>query len=223
MQSASSPPLRTLVPVFGATLKGDLVVPPAARAVVLLALSEGTARAEPNNRRVAALLREAGLATLLLDLLTETEAVVDARTGYLRFDVGLLAQRLAAATEWIGSHPATAGLPVGYLGADTVAAAELVAATRATTVSAVVCRSGRLDLAAHVLGRLNVPTLLIVGGEDRPTLDVNRAAIARLTAECELEVVPGAAHRFEEPGALETATVLARRWFERHLVAAPAS
>lgn len=207
--------------MFGTTLHGDLVVPPTARAVVLLALSGGAARAEPGNWRVAASLRDAGLATLLLDLLTETEAIVDARTGYLRFDIALLAQRLTAATDWIGSHPATARLPVGYLGADTVAAAELVATTRAPAVSAVVCWSGRLDLAAHVLGRLSIPTLLIVGGEDRPTLDVNRTAMARLPAKCALEVVPGAGHRFEEPGALEAATVLARRWFERYLAAAP--
>lgn len=213
-------PSRALVPVAGTTLVGDFSVPAAARALVLLAHGGGTA--QPNHRRVATALGDAGLATLLLGLLTETEDVVDARTAHLRFDVRLLATRLVDATDWVRAQSAASGLSLGYFGASTGAAAALVAAAaRPHAVSAVVSRGGRPDLAADVLEQVRVPTLLIVGGDDPPIVELNREALKRLHVESMLEIVPGAGHLFAEPGALETVTDLARRWFERHLTRPP--
>jgi len=197
-------------------------MPAASRALVLFAQSGDTRPLR--HRGVAAALAEAGLATLLLGLLTETEEVVDASTGHLRFDVPLLATRLVDATDWMRAQSATSGLRVGYFGARTGAAAALVAAAaRPTAVSAVVSRGGRPDLAAHVLEQVQAPTLLIVGGDDLPVITLNREALKRLHVESVLEIVPGAGHRFEDPGALASVTDLARRWFERHLTRPPAS
>jgi dienelactone hydrolase len=158
------------------------------------------------------------LATLLLDLLSADEEAVDRRTGELRFDIRLLSGRLAAATEWLAEYKPTHGLPVGYFGASTGAAAALVAAAeRRDAVGAVVSRGGRPDLAGDALRHVRAPTLLIVGGRDTRVLALNREALEQLEVETALEIVPGATHLFEEPGALEQVARLARDWFTRHL------
>jgi dienelactone hydrolase len=206
------------IPVGRATLHGDLAWPDDCRGVVLFAHGSGSSRHSPRNRYVAGVLREAGLATLLMDLLTVNEESVDARTGHLRFDITLLAERLVAATDWLGSEPITDGLAIGYFGASTGAGAALVAAAqRPDRVGAIVSRGGRPDLAADALGRVKAPTLLIVGGHDVPVIGMNRDAMARMRAEVKLEIVPGATHLFEEPGTLEVVARLARDWFARHL------
>ena len=197
----------------GARLEGTLVAPEEARGIVLFAHGTGSSRFSPRNRFVAEQLNAAGLATLLIDLLTAEEEQAERLTGHLRFDIDLLAERLLAATDAEES-----GLPLGYFGASTGAAAALVAAAeRPERVRAVVSRGGRPDLAGEALRRVRAPTLLIVGGDDRQVLELNRLALARLEAEAELEIVPGATHLFEEPGALEQVAQLARAWFERHL------
>ena len=163
-------------------------------------------------------LRALGLSTLLIDLLTESEEAVDVATAHLRFDIPLLAERVVAAVDHVAEDPQTTGSPIGLFGASTGAAAALVAAARRPDlVQAVVSRGGRPDLADQDLGRVGAPTLLIVGGEDRQVLELNRGAAARLAAETELAVIPGAGHLFEEPGALEEAARLAGDWFVRHL------
>jgi dienelactone hydrolase len=169
---------------------------------------------------VADQLRAAGLATLLVDLLTEDEEAVDQYTAHLRFDIGLLADRLTGATDWLAGDSRTAGLPIGYFGASTGAAAALVAATRrAETVRAVVSRGGRPDLAGDALAAVSAPTLLIVGGEDLPVIHLNEQALDQLgTHVKQLVIVPGASHLFEEPGKLEEVARLAADWFTRHLV-----
>jgi putative phosphoribosyl transferase len=163
-------------------------------------------------------LQRAGLATLLIDLLTPDEEEADLRTGHLRFDIGLLAQRLAGATDWLVENPATRGLRVGYFGASTGAGAALVAAAeRRGAVGAVVSRGGRPDLAGDALPRVEAPTLLIVGGDDVPVIGMNRQAMEQMRAEKRLEILPGAGHLFEEPGALEEVARLAAEWFAHHL------
>jgi len=210
------------IPVDGITLDGDLAVPDGARGIVLFAHGSGSSRFSPRNRAVAAALRADGLATLLLDLLTPDEERVDEVTRHLRFDVALLAARLAAATDWVTQRSEARHLAVGYFGASTGAAAALIAAAeRPAPVRAVVSRGGRPDLAGAALSAVRAPTLLIVGGADTVVIDLNRQALAALHAECRLEIVPGATHLFEEPGTLEEVARLAREWFVRHL--APAS
>jgi len=190
---------------------------------VLFAHGSGSSRLSPRNRHVARVLNEAALATLLVDLLTPDEEAIDARTTHLRFDISLLAQRLIGATDWLSDHPDTRGLRVGYFGASTGAAAALVAAAvRAAAVGAVVSRGGRPDLAGRALALVRAPTLLIVGGRDAQVLELNREAFAQLTCEKRLEIVPGATHLFEEPGALDRVAFLARDWFERYLTPAAA-
>lgn len=160
------------------------------------------------------------MATLLLDLLTAGEEVIDSRSGEYRFDIDLLAERLVAATTWVQRAPETAGLPIGYFGASTGGGAALVAAAeRPEAVGAVVSRGGRPDLAGPALPRVRAPTLLIVGERDTPVLRMNMEALGQLRCEKRLEVVPGATHLFEEPGALEEVARLARDWFRRHLAA----
>jgi putative phosphoribosyl transferase len=204
-----------------AELVGDLVVPAGAAGVVLFAHGSGSSRHSPRNRLVAGALRRVGLATLLLDLLTPAEEERDRVTAELRFNVALLAERLIAATDLLLAEPATAGLPLGLFGASTGAGAALIAAAeRPETVAAVVSRGGRPDLAGEHLGRVRAPTLLIVGGRDQLVLELNRQAQARLAAPSRLEVVPGATHLFEEPGALEQVARLAAAWFTEHLRAA---
>ncbi len=206
----------------GVTLNGDLSVPPNAVGVVLFAHGSGSSRHSPRNRYVAGVLRQAALATLLLDLLTTREERVDVETAALRFDIGLLARRLVGASEWLAREPATRALSLGYFGASTGGGAALVAAAqRPDAVRAVVSRGGRPDLAGEALAGVRAPTLLIVGGRDLPVIDMNRSAMARMTAVTRLEIVPGATHLFEEPGALEQVAALARDWFLRHLSPPP--
>jgi putative phosphoribosyl transferase len=201
-------------------LGADLAIPKPAKGVVIFAHGSGSSRHSSRNRFVAAQLQAAGLATLLMDLLTESEESVDSISGHLRFDIGLLAERLTGATEWVNGEPATRALPVGYFGASTGGSAALVAAAeRPDRVEAVVSRGGRPDLAGEALERVRSPTLLIVGGRDPLVLQLNQAALQRLTVEARLEIVPGATHLFEEPGALEVVARLAREWFIRHLAA----
>jgi putative phosphoribosyl transferase len=199
-------------------LEGDLGSPEDARGVVLFAHGSGSGRHSPRNRYVARALQRAGLATLLIDLLTPEEERADLRAGHLRFDIGLLAERLAGATEWLIGNPDTRELPIGYFGASTGAGAALVAAAeRPREVGAIVSRGGRPDLAGDALPRVEAPTLLIVGGNDAPVIGMNEEAFARMRAEKRLEIVAGATHLFEEPGALDEVTRLAAGWFGRYL------
>jgi dienelactone hydrolase len=200
------------------TLEGNLTLPDRARGVVLFAHGSGSSRHSPRNRFVAHKMVGAGLATLLLDLLTPEEEHVDIRTRHLRFDIGLLARRLVGAVDWLRSHPALHGLAIGLFGASTGAAAALVAAAeRPDAVKAVVSRGGRPDLAGAALSGVRAPTLLIVGGRDTPVIGLNQEALAQLRVEKRLEIVPGATHLFEEPGALEEVAQLAVRWFQQYL------
>jgi putative phosphoribosyl transferase len=206
------------IPAGPVTLEGSLGVPDNARGVVLFAHGSGSGRHSPRNRYVAQALREAGLATLLIDLLTLEEEEVDLRTRHLRFDIGLLAERLVGATDWLTQDPRTRDLRIGYFGASTGAGAALVAAAQRPEIAgAVVSRSGRPDLAGDDLSHVRAPTLLIVGGNDVPVIGMNREALARLRVEKELEIVPGTTHLFEESGALEEVARLAAHWFVRYL------
>jgi dienelactone hydrolase len=218
MKTGGAPPDddgRTVHVQAGAvTLVGDLALPVDAKGVVLFAHGSGSSRHSPRNRFVASELRAAGLATLLIDLLTPDEEAIDARTAHLRFDIGLLAERLVAATDWLGDQAETRDLNVGYFGASTGAGAALVAAAeRAEAVGAVVSRGGRPDLAGDALPRVRAPTLLIVGGADAQVIGMNTAALVRMRCAVDLEIVPGASHLFEEPGALEEVARLGRAWF----------
>jgi putative phosphoribosyl transferase len=206
------------VPAGAVTLDGNLDVPAGARGLVLFAHGSGSSRHSRRNRYVAGVLRAAGLATLLMDLLTADEEAIDLRTQRLRFDISLLADRLVGATDWLAQNPDTRDLTIGYFGASTGAAAALVAAAqRPDAVGAIVSRGGRPDLAGAALARVRAPTLLIVGGNDIPVIGMNQEAMAQLHVETKLEIVPGATHLFEEPGALEEVARLAREWFERYL------
>ncbi len=185
---------------------------------MLFAHGSGSSRLSPRNLYVARILNKAGLATLLIDLLTPDEEVVDSLTSHLRFDVGMLAERLVGATEWLLQHRGTGHLDIGYFGASTGAGAALVAAAeKPDVVGAVVSRGGRPDLAGPALDGVKAPTLLIVGGNDAPVIEMNRKAMAQMRAETKMDIVPGATHLFEEPGALEEVARLARDWFQRHL------
>ena len=199
-------------------LAGDLSIPTDARGIVVFAHGSGSSRHSPRNRFVADVLRAGGLATLLMDLLTEAEEAEDVRTLALRFDIGLLAHRLVGATDWLAQQPDTSALPVGYFGASTGAGAALVAAAeRPDAVAAIVSRGGRPDLAGPSLASVRAPTLLIVGGADGPVIEMNRDAMRQMSALTHLEIVPGATHLFEEPGALEQVATLARAWFAHYL------
>ncbi len=206
------------IPAGPEMLEGSLGIPDHAQGVVLFAHGSGSSRHSPRNRYVASVLLDAGLATLLTDLLTSAEEAVDDRTRHLRFDIPLLAHRLAAATDWLMRDPQTQHLPVGYFGASTGAAAALVAAAEhPDLVGAIVSRGGRPDLAMPVLTRVRAPTLLIVGGDDIPVIAMNREALALLPVEKDLAIVPRASHLFEESGALEEVARLASAWFRRYL------
>lgn len=208
------------VPYDGVGLEADLAVPSSPQGLVLFAHGSGSSRHSPRNKAVASDLQQAGFATLLLDLLTVEEERAEARTGHFRFDIEMLSRRLAAATDWALMQPELRGLPVGYFGASTGAAAALVAAAALPDlISGIVSRGGRPDLAGSALPAVHAPTLLIVGGADGVVIDLNRQAAARMRAVARLEIIPMAGHLFEEPGALERVSELARAWFEEHLVA----
>ena len=210
------------IPIGGISLEGDLTIPEGATRIVLFAHGSGSSRFSPRNRAVAETLTGAGFAALLFDLLTETEETAEQTGGMLRFDITLLAERLVAATQWVAENPATHGLPIGYFGASTGAAAALVAAAGLPDlIKAVVSRGGRPDLAGHALTRVRAPTLLLVGGNDHAVIEMNRTALDQLRCSKHLEIVPGASHLFEEPGALEDVGRHARDWFERHLAGEP--
>jgi len=201
----------------GVTLSGTLAMPAEARGAVLFAHGSGSSRHSPRNRYVAEQLRECGMATLLLDLLTSPEEAEDLRTRELRFDVNHLADRVVAAIDWLAREPSTRDLPVGLFGASTGAAAALIAAAaRPGVVEAVVSRGGRPDLAGAALEQVRTPSLFIVGGRDDYVLQLNRRAMDRMRAPIRLEVVPGAGHLFEEPGTLEQVARLAGEWFGRY-------
>jgi putative phosphoribosyl transferase len=205
------------ITVGGVALDGDLARPPRSGGIVLFAHGSGSSRHSPHNRRVAEHLQRAGLGTLLLDLLTADEEQLDLRSRELRFDIGLLARRLVGAIDWLAARFGGA-LRAGLFGASTGAAAALVAAAeRPNRVAAVVSRGGRPDLAGPALERVLAPTLLIVGGADTQVLMLNRQAAGRLAAPHRMEVVPGAGHLFEEPGALDEVAHLAAAWFSTHL------
>lgn len=212
------PETTVAVDADGVELDGDLAVPEAAHGIVVFAHGSGSSRRSPRNRRVAADLRQAGLATLLFDLLTPAEEEVDLQTREHRFDIDLLAERLAGATRWLAADDRTSGLAVGFFGASTGAAAALVAATHvADRVAAVVSRGGRPDLAGHALGRVECPVQLIVGSNDTQVLALNRQAAASIPGAVDLQIVPGAGHLFEEPGALEQVGQLAGQFLSQHL------
>lgn len=209
-----------VIPLDGQRIFGSLALPQGASGLVVFAHGSGSSRFSPRNRFVAEELSRSGLATLLIDLLTEVEERVDLATREHRFDIALLAARLEAAGAYLAAEPELARLALGYFGSSTGAAAALVAAARGGEhVRAVVSRGGRPDLAGERLRRVRAATLLIVGGADRVVLRLNQQALDRLEAasEKELRVVPGASHLFEEPGALEEVTRLAAAWFRRHL------
>jgi putative phosphoribosyl transferase len=214
--------MSVTIPAAGVELEADIVAPESAPGTVLFAHGSGSNRRSSRNRYVARELQRAGLATVLVDLLTPEEEQIDVRTGELRFDIDPLTVRLVALTDWLVEHPPTAGLGVGLFGASTGAAAALAAAaTRPGPVEAVVSRGGRPDLAGEFLRVVRQPTLLIVGGNDPEVIDLNRKAMNLMRAETRVEIVPGASHLFGEPGALEQVAELARDWFLPHLKGPP--
>ncbi|MCL6473351.1 MAG: dienelactone hydrolase family protein [Firmicutes bacterium] len=211
------------IPIDDINLMGNLDIPQDAQAIVVFAHGSGSSRFSPRNRFVAGVLQDAGLATLLFDLLTEGEERIDMITAEFRFDIDLLAKRLVAVTDWISQNEVMHGLKLGYFGASTGAAAALIAAAERPDVArAVVSRGGRPDLAVHALPRVKAPTLFIVGGNDEPVIELNKQAMMHMpeTTVKELKIVPGATHLFEEPGKLEAVANLAKDWFIKHLGAA---
>lgn len=207
------------IPVGGVVLSGHLTLPPHAPGIVIFAHGSGSSRFSRRNQFVAGALNRAGLATLLFDLLTEAEEVEDNVTRRLRFDIELLADRLTGTVDWVRGRDDLEELSVGLFGASTGAAAALeTAAQRPNSVSAVVSRGGRPDLARAWLPKVEAPTLLIVGERDPAVIEMNREARRLLRVECEIEIVPRATHLFEEPGTLEQVSQLARDWFDRYLV-----
>ena len=201
------------------TLEGDLHLGNK-RAIVLFAHGSGSSRLSPRNKYVADILQKAGLGTLLFDLLTRDEERIDEQTAHLRFDIGLLADRLADTTNWLEEHIVGGDIKIGYFGASTGAAAALVAAAKKQdVVGAIVSRGGRPDLAGQYLDQVRAPTLLIVGGNDHPVIGMNQEALERMKIKNKrLDIVPGATHLFEEPGKLEEVARLGREWFERYLL-----
>jgi pimeloyl-ACP methyl ester carboxylesterase len=199
-------------------LNGELKVPENATGIVLFAHGSGSSRHSPRNQYVARVIREVGVATLLFDLLTRQEETIDNYTREFRFDIDLLARRLVVATNWLAGEHETSHLRPGYFGASTGGAAALVAAAEmGGEVGAVVSRGGRPDLAGPALGHVTAPTLLIVGGLDKPVIRMNEDAYEQLRCMKELKIVPGATHLFEEPGKLEEVADLAAKWFLKHL------
>jgi putative phosphoribosyl transferase len=218
MKKAQAEEKETTIPVGKAVVYGNLAVPQGAKGIVLFAHGSGSSRFSPRNTQVAREINAAGIATLLIDLLTQEEEQVDEFTGEFRFNIDLLAKRLVYATEWVKKNPDTKTLAVGYFGASTGAAAALIAAAKLPEqVKAVVSRGGRPDLAGEQLPNVKAPTLLIMGGDDTKVLELNRQASQQMTAERKIVVVSGATHLFEEPGKLEEVARLAIWWFSKNL------
>lgn len=216
--TAATPGHSLRIPSGQVELEGELSVPLNATGVVLFAHGSGSSRHSPRNQFVARTIREAGVGTLLFDLLTQQEEAVDASTRHLRFDIGLLAERLVDATHWIKNESSTAHLKVGYFGSSTGGGAALVAAAElGSEVGAVVSRGGRPDLAGDALPQVKSPTLLLVGELDHPVIQMNEEARSRMLCERQLKIIPGATHLFEEPGTLEKVARLAAEWFQRYL------
>ncbi len=206
------------IPVDGDFIEGNLQVPADAKGMVLFAHGSGSGRFSPRNKYVASVLNDAGIATLLIDLLTSEEEAVDVRTRQYRFDIDLLTERLISAVEWLKEKPRTRKLSLGLFGASTGAAAALIAAAKLPRdVAAVVSRGGRPDLGMEYLKDVKAPTLFIVGGRDMVVIDLNRKAMSQVSAEKRLEIVSGATHLFEEPGKLEEVAKLATSWFLKYL------
>lgn len=206
------------IPAGEVILSGDLEIPEKARGLVLFAHGSGSSRRSPRNQAVAEALRDAGLGTLLFDLLTPQEEVEDAYSGHLRFDIGLLSRRLAQVTQEIADDSRSRSIGIGYFGASTGGAAALrAAAALGTTIGAVVSRGGRPDLTGDALAFVKAPTLLIVGERDEEVLRLNESAFEKLRCEKSLAVVPHATHLFQEPGTLEEVARLAAGWFRKHL------
>src|SRR6266699_1800873 len=209
---------KVRIPAGRATLDGNLSIPENATALVLFVHGSGSSRHSPRNQLVSRTLNEAGLATLLFDLLTPEEESVDLYTREHRFNIGLLAERLVHATKWARQQKQTADLRIGYFGSSTGGGAALVAAAELPNeVDAVVSRGGRPDLAGQALPKVKAPTLLIVGGEDQVVIELNEQARAQMKCQCKIEIMPGATHLFEQPGALERVAKLAAEWFLRHI------
>jgi putative phosphoribosyl transferase len=201
------------------TLNGNLTVVDQASALVLFAHGSGSSRHSPRNQFVARTLNDTGLATLLFDLLTPEEELVDMRTAELRFDIDFLAERLVHATTWAKQQQQTRDLRIGYFGSSTGGGAALVAAAQLSNdVGGVVSRGGRPDLAGAALPKVQAPTLLIVGGQDEIVIDLNEQARNQMRCKAKVEIIPGATHLFEEPGALEQVAKLASDWFIKHIV-----
>jgi putative phosphoribosyl transferase len=199
-------------------LDGDLTIPAGAPGIVIFAHGSGSSRKSSRNRSVARVLNDAGIATLLMDLLTLDEERIDLQTAHLRFDIPFLAERVGYATDYVRADADTSSLRIGYFGASTGAGAALIAAAkRPNEISAVVSRGGRPDLAAEFLPRVKAPTLLIVGEYDEPVIDMNQDAMRQMRGEVRIEIVPRATHLFEEPGTLDQAARLATEWFATHL------
>ncbi len=216
--------VSTAVPLGRIALAADIALPDRAEGLVLFAHGSGSSRFSPRNRHVAEVLNQGGVGTILIDLLTEEEERIEVQTRALRFDIELLGERLVEITDWIGCQPEWKDMGLGYFGASTGAAAALVAAAeRPKAVRAVVSRGGRPDLAGKSLGRVYAPTLFIVGSQDRVVLDLNHSAMAQLPRHTvhKLEIIAGATHLFEEPGALDRVAILARDWFRKHLSCKP--
>lgn len=215
-ESGHTTPVR--VPIGDQSINGDLGIPPKSHGIVLFAHGSGSSRHSPRNQHVARALERQDLATLLIDLLTPQEEVIDDRTAQYRFDIPMLAGRLVMIVDWLRRRTETASLPIGLFGASTGGGAALMAAAdRPHEIAAVVSRGGRPDLAGPSLAKVTTPTLLIVGGLDTPVIQMNRDAMKQMHAVVTLEIVPGATHLFEEPGTLERVTELAGNWFARHL------
>ncbi len=206
------------IPAGGVLLNADLAMPAGAEAIIAFAHGSGSGRHSTRNRYVAETLNGYGFATLLADLLTDEEEIIDLRTQHLRFDIPMLADRLVDIAAWLESEPQTKHLKIGWFGASTGAGAALIAAARRPeNIIAVVSRGGRPDLAKDYLPEVIAPVLLIVGENDPQVLKLNKHALAQLNAPSKLEIVPNATHLFEEPGTLEAAALLAAEWFQVHL------
>lgn len=207
------------IPCADVHLEGILHIPSHVKGIVIFAHGSGSSRLSPRNQYIARVLQQSKQATLLFDLLTSTEEEIDTQTSQYRFDIDFLATRLVAATNWVRKNPTLNKLPIAYFGASTGGGAALVAAARlATVVKAVVSRGGRPDLAGESLAYVKAPTLLIVGGDDTQVIMLNKQAYSQLHTTKKMELIPGATHLFEEPGALETVARLADDWFKQYLI-----